>query len=293
VTVIDTTQLRAGGLAYAARTAGQGDEAVLLLHGFPETSRMWEPTLEALAATGRYRAVAPDQRGYSPGARPTDVEAYNYGELGADVFKLADAAGFDRFHLVGHDWGAGAAWCALAFADQADVDRVVTYTALSVPHYRGFAEAVRDDPEEALYRGFLDLVVAPDHAAENVFATDDFAPLKGAWDQHDAGEVADYLDVLTQPGALTAALNWYRACRAHARALDDPNFVFGPVSTPTMLIWGADDPYVRRRSLELAAAHHTGPYEVVEVPAGHWLVQQAPEPVIAAILRHLDRAQAG
>lgn len=283
------TVLETNGFTYDARTAGDGPEPVLLLHGFPETSRMWEPTLEALAATGRYRAVAPNQRGYSAGARPglDDLEAYNYAELGNDVFRLADAAGFDRFHLVGHDWGAGAAWCALAVGTPDQIDRIASYVALSVPHYRGFAEAVRDDPEEELYRGFLALVMAPDNAAENLFSTDDFAPLKGAWDQHADDEKQAYLEVLTQPGALTAALNWYRACRAHARALDDPSVVFGPVSTPTMLIWGTEDAYVRRRSLELAAAHHTGPYEVVEVPAGHWLVQQRTDEVNAAILRHL------
>jgi len=100
-------------MTFHCRTAGDSGEPVILLHGFPETSHMWVELLPKLEAAG-YRCLAPDQRGYSPGARPEGKENYQYGDLASDVFALADAWGVDRFHLVGHDWGAGAGWAAVA-----------------------------------------------------------------------------------------------------------------------------------------------------------------------------------
>jgi pimeloyl-ACP methyl ester carboxylesterase len=93
--------------------------------------------------------------------------------------------------------------------------------------------------------------------------------------------------VFAQPGACAAALNWYRACRGHASALDDDSFVFGPVAVPTLLMWGRNDPYIRRRSLDLAAEYMTGPYRAVELDAGHFLVQEAPHAVADEIRAHL------
>ncbi len=245
---------------------------------------MWEPLMTTLAEAG-YHCLAPDQRGYSAGARPADVDAYGYPQLAGDVLAIARAAGFDRFHLIAHDWGACVSWGVLS----ADPGRVASYVAMSIPHYRAFARAVWEDPVEELYRGFLELFTADDRAAELVMEADDFAGLRAAWAAHDPGEVDDYLSVFRQPGALTAALNWYRASRAHRRALDDGSFVFGAVDTPTTLIWGRDDPYVRRMSVDLATEYMTGPYRVVELDAGHWLVQEQPDAVTAAVVEHLAR----
>lgn len=284
---IELTELQARGMSFVARTAGPDDGVpVLLLHGFPETSRMWVGVMEHLAAAG-YRCVAPDQRGYSPGARPADVESYRYAELAADVHALAEAAGFaDGYHLVGHDWGAINGWAALAL----DPSPVRSYVAASIPHYAAFAEAVRDDEDEAMYRGILDVFTAPEGTAEHIFTDADFAGLRGAaWTFSDEAETEDYLSVFRQPGALTGALRYYRASRGHMRALDDPSFVFGPVATPTTLVWGKDDPYIRRGAVDRAAALMTGPYAVVELDAGHWLAQEAPDAFTAALERHLDR----
>src|SRR5574339_996924 len=113
---ITVADLHANGMTFRVRKAGDTGEPVVLLHGFPETSHMWLQLIPKLVEAG-YRCVAPDQRGYSPGARPADVEAYAYRALASDVFALADAAGFDRFHLVGHDWGALVGWAALGVDD--------------------------------------------------------------------------------------------------------------------------------------------------------------------------------
>ncbi|MEX2394445.1 MAG: alpha/beta fold hydrolase, partial [Actinomycetota bacterium] len=138
---METKQLQARGGTYRVREHGDGDR-VILLHGFPETSKCWERIMPALGDAG-YHALAPDMRGYSPGARSPDVDAYHYEEVGADIFSFADAIGVDGFHLVGHDWGSIAGWCALAI----DQSRIASWTAMSVPHYGAFATAVRDDPE--------------------------------------------------------------------------------------------------------------------------------------------------
>src|SRR5205814_9333879 len=110
--------------------------------GCPAAAHMWTALRPRLAEAG-YRALAPDLRGYSPGARPDDVSADGYEALGSDVFALADASGFERFHLVGHGWGALIGWAAV------DIDggtRIASWTSLSIPHYLGTAKATYDDP---------------------------------------------------------------------------------------------------------------------------------------------------
>ncbi len=278
-------EVAANGERFVCREMGVGGEPVVLLHGFPETSRMWVRLMSELAAAG-YHCLAPDQRGYSPGARPVAVEDYSYEHLAADVHALAEAAGFDRFHLVAHDWGANAAWATLA----ANPEPIASFVSLSIPHYHAFAEAAWADPAGDLYRSFLDLFTAPNHLAEETISPDDFAIFKElSWTSSSAEEIADYLDVFRQEGALTGALNWYRACRGHRRALDDATFEFGEVATPTVLLWGQDDPYALRMSVNLASDLMTGDYRVVELPAGHWLVQDCPEAVKDEVSAHLAR----
>ena len=271
-------ELDASGFMFTALETGDGDP-VLLLHGFPETSYMWRGLMTSLAENG-YHALAPDMRGYSSGARPDDVEQYHYEELVADVGAIADAAGFDRFHLIGHDWGAIVGWAVVCNDDS----RIASWSALSVPHYRSFAEAVRDDPEEEFYRGLLVNFVDPNTAP--TLSADGAAPMRIFWTSSAPDEVEEYESVFAQPGALQAALNYYVACEKHARALDGP-FAFGPVSTPTLLLWGKDDVAIRPMSVDGAAKYMTGPYRRVDLDAGHWLVQEQPEQVTDEILRHL------
>jgi pimeloyl-ACP methyl ester carboxylesterase len=272
----------ANGWRFTVRAAGPADgEPVVLLHGFPETSAMWVPTMTVLAAAG-YRCVAPDQRGYSPGARPAEVSAYDGAELVADVLALADALGWSRFHLVGHDWGAAVGWRTAI----ADPNRLASLTVLSVPHYRAFAEASWSDPDEADYRRFLELVVAPEGAAERVLARDDFATFRAGWVFHDPAEIEATLSVLRAPGAFTAALAWYRAGDAHRRYRERPP---DPVDVPTLLLWGTSDPYVRPAALTRAERIPVRDYRRVDLDAGHWLVQQRPQQVQREILAQLRR----
>ena len=279
--MITTREITANGLTFTCREIGTSGEPVILLHGFPETSHMWTKLMPQLADVG-YRCLVPDQRGYSAGARPASVDQYRYEDISDDVVALADAWGAGRFHLVGHDWGALCGW---AVVDRYP-ERVASWTAMSVPHAKAFAIAVRDDPEEEPYRQILQLFVTPD-VPEQAAAAADYAMLRNAWTASDAEEIEAYLGVFRQPGAMTGALNWYRASRAHARSLEDDAVPFGPVSVPTQLIWGKNDAYIRRRSVKLAADYMKGPYRVVELDAGHWLAQERPTEVLAAIVEHL------
>ena len=138
-------RVSANGYEFRARVAGRNNSgpALLLLHGFPVTSAMYTPLIDAAAAAG-YRVVAFDQRGYSPGARPTDLQAYKLPHLVADALGVADAMSFDQFHVVAHDWGSAVGWL-LALQHS---DRVLSYTSLSIPHVAAFQAGLIDDPDQ-------------------------------------------------------------------------------------------------------------------------------------------------
>ncbi len=139
----ETTAVAIGDLTFDVRIAGPDDGTpVVLLHGFPTTSLSWSSVVPALADAG-LRVVAPDQRGYSPGARPAEVAAYATDRLAQDVVSLADALGLDRFHLVGHDWGAAVAWYVAAHHGH----RLETLTTFSVPHLAAYNAALAHDAD--------------------------------------------------------------------------------------------------------------------------------------------------
>ena len=146
-----------GDLTFDVRTLGPGDgEPVVLLHGFPETSLSWTAVAPVLADAG-FRVIAPDQRGYSPDARPSAVADYAMEHLVDDVLGLADALDLDTFHLVGHDWGAAVAWAVAAYHG----DRLRTLTAVSVPHLAAFNAALRDDADQQERASYI-RTVAPE-----------------------------------------------------------------------------------------------------------------------------------
>jgi len=156
---ISWTEVEANGLTFRARVAGpESGELVILLHGFPSTSAQWVEQIRALGEAG-YRVVAPDQRGYSPEARPTAPGSYVLPNLSADVLAMADALGHDQFHLVGHDWGAAVSW----FVGIVFPERLYSLTAISVPHLDAFA-LTRNDPSSCQFQAssYMDFFVQPD-----------------------------------------------------------------------------------------------------------------------------------
>ncbi len=276
---LEHVEIPVGPFVFDALAAGPTDgDLVLLLHGFPQSSYAWRRQVDALGAAG-YRAVAPDQRGYSPQARPLEVEAYRTEELVADVLDMADAFGVGRFHVVGHDFGGSIAWSIAS----AHPDRLRSVAAVSTPHLAAFRRSVieGEQREKSAYMLFFQ---SPE--AEELLLADDAAGLRamyGEWGLSPECDAAteEYVRLLTEPGALTAALNWYRGMKPgeeHVR----------PISVPTLYVWSTEDPALGREAAEWTAEHVGGPYrfEVLE-GVGHFVAEEVPDVLDRLLLEHL------
>ena len=276
-------QIAVGNETFEARAAGPEDgQVVLLLHGFPQTSWSWRHQLEALGAAG-YRAIAPDQRGYSPGARPTEVEAYAIEHLVDDVIAIADALGVDQFDLVGHDWGAAVAWATAITRP----DRVRSLVALSVPHPDAFRRAIQGEggSDQASRSGYVDFFVSDDAAA--TFTANGGDGLRNMYAISGlTGDVQPYIDVLLEPGAMQAALNWYRAGFVDGSGRPP----LGPCRVPTMFIWSTEDGALGPEGAKWTEQYVDAPYrfEVIE-GIGHWIAESVPDRVNELLLEHLRR----
>ena len=271
-------EIGVGQLMFDALAVGPaGGELVLLLHGFPQSSHEWRSQLDALGAAG-YRAVAPDQRGYSPRARPAGVEHYRAEPLVADVVGMADQLGADRFHLVGHDWGAAVAW-HVAGRHQ---PRLRSLTTVSVPHPAAFAAALGGD-DQRQRSSYVDLF-RQEGKAEELLLEDEGTRLRDMLAGSGlSGDVDTYVRRMREPGAMTAALNWYRA--ADVAAIEG----LGPITMPTMFVWSTADIAIGREGAEATAEHVEGRYrfEVLE-GVSHWIPEEAADELNRLLLDHLS-----
>jgi pimeloyl-ACP methyl ester carboxylesterase len=219
-----------------------------VLHGFPQTKRSWANVIPALAAAG-HRVIAPDLRGYSPGARqpPYDVRT-----LVADVLAFTDAPQFD---LVGHDWGAAIAWQTAI----RHPERIRTLTVVSVPHPLAFTHALRTDPDQQRRSQYM-----------------------RDWSAGDAPDLQPPGD-RASAAAIAAGVEYYKA--QSAQDLEG----IGPVTVPTLHVWSTEDPALGRVATELTAEHVTGPYrlEIFE-GVDHWIPEREPERLGALILEHVE-----
>lgn len=273
---------RRGELSFDVVDAGPaGGETVVLLHGFPQFAASWDLVTPRLAGAG-LRVLAPDQRGYSPGARPAGRLAYRIGELVGDVVALLDAAGVGRAHVVGHDWGGAVGW-ALAGAYP---DRLASLTALSTPHpSAALRSLLRGQALRSWYMGAFQLPWLPERLLGLDTAAGRERVVRGlARDGLPAERARACVDRLAAPGALTAALNWYRAL-----PLTPPGSV-RPVTVPTLYVWGPGDRYLGRAAAEATAGYVRGPYrfEVLD-GAGHWLADREPATVAGLVVEHARR----
>jgi pimeloyl-ACP methyl ester carboxylesterase len=267
-----------GGLSFRLRSAGPpGGRLVVLLHGFPQTSASWQAVMGDLASDG-YRAVAFDQRGYSKGARPDGVDAYAIDHLVADVLAVADGLGGHRIDVVGHDWGGIVAWCVAG----RHPERVRTLSVASTPHPLAFAAALRGDlgGDQPSRSGYADFFRSSE--AEAFFLRDDAAPLRGMYAALSAEAAEDYVRVLSEPGAMTGALNYYRATRF--QDLADP----GPITCPTLYVWSTDDMALGREAAEATGDHVQGAYrfEVLE-GVSHWVPEEGAAEFSRLLREHL------
>ncbi|MFI7289763.1 alpha/beta fold hydrolase [Streptomyces anulatus] len=273
-------RVSAGGLAFDVEVSGPEDgDPVLLLHGFPQSRHAWDRVAPALHGAG-LRTIAPDQRGYSDGARPTGPDAYALPLLAADAVGVLDALGVDSAHVVGHDWGAVVAWYLAARHST----RVRTLTAVSFPHPEAYWYALRNDPVQRELSQYIAYFVSPESTAGML--ADGAALLRSLFGDAVAPEqVKRYLDLHTRPEVLDAALNWYRSGSLLAE-----HEGFGSVALPTTYVWSDDDRAASRMAVDRTAEHVTGPYRFVTLEGiGHWQPEQAPDRIAAEVVRQVQR----
>lgn len=268
------------GLTFDVVDAGPPEgPVVVLLHGFPQSAAEWDDVVPRLVAQG-YRCLVPNQRGYSPGARPRGRWAYRITELTADVVALLDAAGANRAHVVGHDWGAVVAWAVA----NAHPDRVLTLSALSVPHPAAFLRALGTSRQflESWYMYAFQLPRLPElmfRGPQGRARFERFLTGGGQTTQRAARDAAAMID----GGALTTAVNWYRAL-----GLADPRRIRTRTSVPTLFVWSEGDRYIARSSAERCGDWVAGPYRFETLTGvSHWIPEEAPERLSELLLEHV------
>lgn len=263
--------------------------AVILLHGFPESHRTWRGIVPDLARD--HFVLAPDQRGYARSSKPEGVEHYAPERIVADLLALADHHGLDRFTLVGHDWGGAIAWMA-ALGRPKRIDRLVVVNA---PHPFVFQRSLFDDRAQrqasqyiTAFRGTGIDRWLTDAGLERFFASTFTQHLVAAVTGEDK---AAYLDEWSQPGAMTAMLNWYRAATILVPGMDDdpprPAWLsapFPPVTQDTLVIWGMRDQALLPVQLEELGAF-VPRLTVEKIDAGHFVPWEKPDAVLAAMRR--------
>jgi pimeloyl-ACP methyl ester carboxylesterase len=272
--------LRRGQLSFDVHDRGPLDgEVIVLLHGWPADASSWDDVADPLVERG-YRVVAPDQRGYSPGARPSGRRAYRMTELVADVVALLDRIGRDRVHLVGHDWGGAVAW-ALASAHP---ERLATLTVLSTPHPQAMVRSFASSWQllRSAYVAFFQVPAVP----EAVLLAGDGAVARRVLER--SGLPADRADAyvrrLGEPGALTASLAWYRALPLAAGP------AVGDITVSTLYVWSTGDTALGRRAAELTSEHVSSGYRFEELEGiSHWIPEEVPEVVATLIVDHIAR----
>jgi pimeloyl-ACP methyl ester carboxylesterase len=275
-------QVDSGGVKIHVDIHGpDGGVPVLLLHGFPDTGRLWSKQIGPLTAAG-YRVIVPDQRGYGRSDKPEAVASYSVAFLAADVAAILDAAGVEKAHVVGHDWGAAVAWAVAIFAPQ----RVDRLAVLSVGHPLAFAGAGLPQREKSWYM----LLFQFEDIAEQWLSADGWSNFR-AWSRHpDADAVIAEME---EAGSLTPGLSWYRA-NVHPRNLVGPPRDLPKVTVPTLGVWSTGDIALTEQQMAGSAEYVAGPwrYERLDGP-GHWMQWEAPEQVTALLLDHLGGEPAG
>jgi pimeloyl-ACP methyl ester carboxylesterase len=248
----------------------------VLLHGFPQNRAMWDLLAPRLHAAG-LRTVAPDQRGYSPGARPSEVDAYRVETLAGDVLSIMDSLGIGAAHVVGHDWGAVVGW-RLASVHSG---RVRTLTAVSVPHPWAAASALVTSADQRRRLAYFKLFRARGHRAERVLLEGDGGRMRAMAEQSrmPADRVERYVAAMRAPGALTGGLNWYRAMRRTDLVR------YRTVRVATTFVWSDGDVAVGRTAAERCARHVRGSYRFVPLAGvSHWIPDEAPDALAEAVL---------
>ncbi|HEU5002864.1 MAG TPA: alpha/beta fold hydrolase [Actinomycetota bacterium] len=253
-----------GGVGIEFDVHGSG-RPVVLLHGFPDTGRLWRNQVPALVDAG-FQVIVPDLRGYGRSGKPEDVDAYGIPFMLQDVSGILAAVGAPRAHIVGHDWGAALAW---AFAHLAP-DQVDHLVAMSVGTPGAFAKAGFAQREKSWYMLLFQFA----GIAEQWLSSNNWANMRewGGHPDHDA-----VVGELEASGSLTPGLNWYRA-NVPPEVLIEGFPDLPPVQAPTMGLWSTGDRFLTEAPMVDSGAYVVGPwrYERVE-GASHWMQLDRPD----------------
>lgn len=264
----------AGGVGIYYEVTGSG-RPVILLHGFPDSGRLWRHQVTALAERG-LQVIVPDLRGYGRSDKPAAVEAYALPALAGDVLAVLADVGAERAHVVGHDWGAALAWGLASLAP----DRVDHLAVLSVGHPATFRRTFAQQ-EKSWYMLLFQFA----GIAEHWLSDNDWANFR-AWAQHpDCDAVIKDLEASE---SLTPALNWYRA-NVPPESWTAAPLALPPVQAPTMGVWSSGDIALTERQMTDSAENVAGPwrYERVDGP-GHWMQLEAPDTLNGLLLDFLS-----
>lgn len=265
------------GFRFHALTDGPANgELVIFLHGFPQFANAWLNVMHTASRAG-FRTLAVDQRGYSPEARPNQVADYTVDELIADIAAFAEAIDRRQFHLVGHDWGGLLSWeFAARYPEQ-----VLSLCVLSTPHPDAFFSAKETDEDQKQRSKYISLFRQPGGVAEGLFQADDYQRLRGVYQgMLSEAAISENVRRFAEPGALTAALNWYRAMDFEHRT--------GKISVPTLYVWGSNDLALGETAALATAQYVTGPYRFVRLEGrSHWLLEEVPDQIAQLALQHL------
>jgi pimeloyl-ACP methyl ester carboxylesterase len=271
---MDTRFVEANGLRFAYLEEGTGP-LVLLFHGFPDTARSWDDLRPRIAGKG-YRAVSPFMRGYAPTAVP--AKDADQKTLGRDALSLIEALGEKSAIVVGHDWGASAAYGAAAL----EPSRVRKLFVVGIPHPATLRLTL------PLLLGIRHFVAYKVPGAASRFAADDFAALRRiykrwspSWNPSDA-DLAAIRECFSNPGSLNAAFGYYRKLSFLV-----PDFMRRPITVPTVAFAGADDPAVTAEDYRRASRMFSNGYTVEEVPGGHFMHLEHPALFAERFLAHL------
>lgn len=289
---VEPTYIHANGIRLHVAQAGPEDgPLVILLHGFPEFWYGWAKQIEPLAGAG-FRILVPDQRGYNLSDKPEGIDAYRINNLGADVTGLIKAVGREKAVVVGHDWGAAVAWY-LAFRYPKRVERLVI---LNVPHPQVMLSNLRRNLRQMLKSWYMFFFQIP-RLPEWMMSRGDFAPLRRMMRASSKpvtfseADLDRYTRAWSQPGALTAMLNWYRAMfkgssRSQSSSAGPRSF---HITVPTLMIWGAKDIALSRemaqQSIDLCEQGELVFFE----NATHWVQHDEAERVTQLLLDFLGK----
>ena len=268
--------LSINGLEFPVTFYGAGPD-VILLHGFPDSREVWRYQVQAIA-DGGYRVIIPDQRGYGGASRPQGVENYTIDLLAADIIGIMDQSGIEQARLVGHDFGAGLAWVMAATIPE----RFEQLVVMSVGSSGNPGWDTIEQREASWYFDFFNKT----GLAETALKAND-------WDffrriTRHSGDQEHFIRDLSRPGALTAALNWYRAnTRGWGGLHDGLNYPL--INIPVMGIWSSDDPFLMEKQMQESQLNVAGPwrYERIE-DAGHWFMLEQPATVNRLLLDFFD-----